>query len=675
MLLICSSFSDAYARIDAFEGKTDIDSLRSILESMSTIRSKVDKAEWMIEQFLYTDSLTSAYLMDYLHTLSKEHAYYRGYEMLSAYYVEFTTHHYVIERGEQIIREMLEDEGIPDRMRLSIETSLATALLSQHKYKEAEKLYLDVLKSKALVEKGANVRTAALSNLAVIYEAIGYYTRAVDYHFMLLNDSTISPIEKADALLNLGVCLNRMGENDQAISYSRQGLDLLQSVDTAKSKLSFVILTGNLGEFYFDHGNMDSASFFSEKSLVLAREINDLVGIAHALKNLGSISLSLGNFEEALNHFEESYRINSITNETEAVSASGRALAESYFKLGRLDDALSQANKSIRIARSISFHQELSNLSYLLYQIHDKRKNTDSAFFHYKRYTALRDSIFNIEKAREIANIRTEYETEKKEQEIASLSQQATIQALELERKNQNLIVMSILIAFLILGLVLVYMVYRQRQLNLKRKAEEVEQRLLRLQMSPHFIFNSLSSIQEFVLSGDEKSAGRYLTKFSRLIREVLDHSRSEYILLDQEVSLVENYLSLQNLKRSVPFEYEIIVDEKIDREELSIPPMFAQPFIENAIEHGLNRLTKDAKITVSFTLEKDHLILRISDNGIGIMASAKSKNPAHKSLATKITKERIELLKKTIKKDISFSMNSDSHGTSVTFNLPYQYS
>ena len=653
----------------------DLDSLRRILEEIPTIRSKVDTAEWMIEQFLYTDSTTSAYLMDYLHTLSKEHSYYRGYEMLSAYYVEFTTHHYVLERGEQVLREMLEDEGIPDRMRLSIETSLATALLSQHKYKEAEKLYLDVLNNKTIAEGGTTVRIAAISNLAIIYEAIGHHTKAIDYYFILLNDSTITPFVRSDALLNASVCFSRMGEVDLAISYGRECLEVLKKVDPARTKLSYVIMTGNLGDYYFDKGDMDSASFFSEKSLVLAREIDDLEGIAYALKNLGNACLFRGAFEEALDYFEESYRINTQTNNVEAVSASGLALAESYLELGRLDDALIQANYSLKIAQSIPLYQEIRNSSYLLYQIHDKRNNTDSAFFHYKRYTALRDSIFNIEKAREIANIRTEYETDKKEQEIASLSQQATIQMLELERKNQNLIVMSILIAFLILGLVLVYMVYRQRQLNLKRKAEEVEQRLLRLQMNPHFIFNSLSSIQEFVLSGDEKSASRYLTKFSRLIREVLDHSRSEYISLDQEVSLLENYLSLQNLKRSVPFEYEIIVDDKIDTEELAIPPMFAQPFIENAIEHGLTREIKDARITVRFTLNEDNLNLEITDNGVGILASTGIKSE-HQSLATKITKERIELLKRSLKKEITFSVKptEEGSGTAVFFLLPFKY-
>ena len=582
-VLLFSAIFDAFGQQNLSDQQTNTDSLRKVLEGISTIQQEVDRAELMIEELIYKDSAATKYLMDHIYKRSKEESYHRGYIMVSAYYAEFMAHHNVPGKGEKIIREILSDQTIPANIRVFIEASLGNSLVSQHKYALAEELFKEVLKNDEAIREIPSAKAAAINNLAIIYDLQGHYTKAIDYYFIMLKEPKLSPTVKTDVLINLSTCFNEMGDISLAIVYGKQALQALKVVDSARNRLSHVIVTGNLAEFYLKRGDMDSASAFSQKSLKIARSIDDLIGIGHGLRILGSVSLSLENFAEALSYFEESLQINLLTKNQQAISVSSRSLAETYFVLGQLREALTRANESLSFATSASLHREMRDSHHLLYQIHENGKNIDSAFFHYRKYTSLRDSIYNLEKSKEIASIRTEYETDKKEQEIASLSQQATIQTLELEQKNQNLIVSGILISCLVLGLAMVYLVYRQRQLSLSRKAEEVEQRLLRLQMNPHFIFNSLSSIQEFVLSGDEKSASRYLTKFSRLIREVLDHSRSEYISLDQEVSLLENYLSLQNLKRSVPFEYEIIVDDKIDKEELAIPPMFAQPFIENA--------------------------------------------------------------------------------------------
>ena len=220
-------------------------------------------------------------------------------------------------------------------------------------------------------------------------------------------------------------------------------------------------------------------------------------------------------------------------------------------------------------------------------------------------YHAYYDTLLGETKASEIATLEVRYETDKKEREIENLNQKAQIQSLELDRKNQNVLLLIILVILISLLAGFIYIFNRQKRLSLQHKAQNMEQRLLRTQMSPHFIFNSMTAIQDYMVQGNAKKAGSYLTKFSKLIRQVLDNSRNEFIALSDEVNMLEHYLSLQNLRRDVPFHYSIEVDDEIDPEAITIPPMFAQPFVENAIEHGISGLQQNARITIRFSVER----------------------------------------------------------------------
>ena len=140
---------------------------------------------------------------------------------------------------------------------------------------------------------------------------------------------------------------------------------------------------------------------------------------------------------------------------------------------------------------------------------------------------------------------------------------------------------------------------------------------------------------------------------------------------------MLENYLSLQNLRKQKSFIYQIEVAENLDAEEIAIPPMFAQPFIENAIEHGLADSTEKGIIKINFELLNDCILLSIQDNGIGIEKTTQVKklNPEqYQSLATKITQERIAIFRHSIKKDIAFEIQNLAQGTKVMFRLPYQF-
>ncbi len=191
-----------------------------------------------------------------------------------------------------------------------------------------------------------------------------------------------------------------------------------------------------------------------------------------------------------------------------------------------------------------------------------------------------------------------------------------------------------------------------QKDAEFARNLLELEQKALRLQMNPHFIFNALNSIQGLIGTENETKARYYLAKFSRLMRQILDNSRNTTISLEEEIATLENYLLIEQFCSGNRFEYEIRVDLETELNFIQIPPMLIQPFVENAIKHGFKFDPQDSrtgKITCSFREEQDGITCVIRDNGIGREAAGKnqlaSNEPQHVSRGFSVTKERLDLL------------------------------
>ena len=240
-----------------------------------------------------------------------------------------------------------------------------------------------------------------------------------------------------------------------------------------------------------------------------------------------------------------------------------------------------------------------------------------------------------------------------------------------------------VLISIIVLGGALAALYTYIHQINIKRRTTELEQKLLISQMNPHFIFNSLSAIQSFMYNNNPEEAGNYLSHFSRLVRLILENSRSESISLSNEVQTIKLYLMLQKLRFTDKFDYQITVSPNIDPKAVFIPPMLAQPFIENSIEHGIMHKPTEGFIHVDFSISHNIVTIAVTDDGIGLSkAQELNKNKKnHISYATSITKERIENLRATWGKqrigiDIAdLSTNEGKTGTKVTVTVPYKKS
>ncbi|CAN5291379.1 hypothetical protein BH20BAC1_BH20BAC1_10970 [soil metagenome] len=181
--------------------------------------------------------------------------------------------------------------------------------------------------------------------------------------------------------------------------------------------------------------------------------------------------------------------------------------------------------------------------------------------------------------------------------------------------------------------------------LDYKRKTAEAQLKSLRLQMNPHFLFNSLNSIQQIILSGDEKSATLYLSKFSRLLRHVLIYSDKEKITLKEELEMLRLYVELESLRFKESFHYEITCDENVDTDEIEIPTLLIQPFVENAIWHGI--IAKEGERSLRIRLMEDNaqnVVCEVEDNGIGREASRKIHNQNnHSGKGINVAGERLQ--------------------------------
>jgi LytS/YehU family sensor histidine kinase len=225
-----------------------------------------------------------------------------------------------------------------------------------------------------------------------------------------------------------------------------------------------------------------------------------------------------------------------------------------------------------------------------------------------------------------------------------------------------------------------------KRKQKISREKADTEKRIaelrlsaLRAQMNPHFIFNAINSIQHFVLQNNSEQAYNYLAKFSRLIRLVLDQSQSESISLDQELKMLNLYIELEQLRFERPFSYEIIVDEELADNNIKVPGMLVQPFVENAIWHGLlPKKTGEAWIRIEFRRQKGFTEITIEDNGVGRKAAEKlrPKDEKRRSYGLQITEERLRISEEkspdqpVIQITDMHNENGDATGTKVVIQL-----
>jgi LytS/YehU family sensor histidine kinase len=298
--------------------------------------------------------------------------------------------------------------------------------------------------------------------------------------------------------------------------------------------------------------------------------------------------------------------------------------------------------------------------------VYEKRGEYSKALVAYKEYKAWSDSVFNEDNARTFKSQEVKVEVLEKNKQLAEQNLRLEFlqeKVLQETRMKWLLVVVSVLL--LATG-ILFYQKFTERkrmnELLTAKNAEisrqkvhieamnyQLENRMLRAQINPHFIFNSLSSIQHFVTSDDKPAALKYLAKFSHLLRQVLESSISGNVVMKEELKLLTMYLELEALRFDNNFSYFIQVDPNLDEDLIEIPTMILQPLIENAVMHGLLPKEGDRKLSISFMQSNGAMEIKIEDNGIGREASKvlqQGKRKANPSRGVSVTEQRLSSLR-----------------------------
>lgn len=400
-----------------------------------------------------------------------------------------------------------------------------------------------------------------------------------------------------------------------------------------------------------------------------SRKLNYLNGLGVGLSNRSIMYKKTGEFDKALKDIKEAEEISEKLNRNYSRINNNINVAKLLLSMNRASEAKNYAEKALQLAKNLKSYPEEEAIAHLtLSNIGKKIQNWQFAYEHLMAYITGMDTIRSTESQKNIHDLETKYRTAEKENRIAQLDHENKMKNLELKRRNFQIYALT----FSLLSIVLIaFLFYNRYRLKVQKQKAELEQKLLRSQMNPHFIFNTLNAINHYIQTDKTHQASDYLAQYSKLMRQILENSANEFIVLSDEIEFLHNYLSMQQLRFNKSFAFEILVDETVDSENIEIPPMIAQPFIENAVEHGIRKVS-DGKIQVSFKMKNHTLKLIVTDNGKGFNAT--ERNIEHQSFAMDITRQRLNINTDKTEKFKILSPDPDTgNGTRVTIDLPYR--
>ena len=414
-----------------------------------------------------------------------------------------------------------------------------------------------------------------------------------------------------------------------------------------------------------------------KKCLEISLINNDTSFIALSLANIGWNYYLEKQYESAIKSYNRSLYYSIPSKKYEYSANSYGNLGTIYRDIGDTGKSLEYYFKSIEQAK---LGNDIYNRSWVYKDLSDmylQKKDTSNAYKTYVLYKQYSDSLMKISNTQGLADARIRYEADSHNKELQLLSLKLSKQKL-LIYGYTGLFVLSIAIGLLIISRARINS--RQRISEMNRKISEVTQANLRQQMNPHFIFNTLNSIQYYMYQHDKLATNNYLTKFSSLMRKVLENSQHTSVPLRDELDALILYLELEKIRFKDKFDYQINIDEEIDTILYKVPTMLIQPYVENSICHGLMPNEEKGLVKIELKLKKDYISCIIEDNGIGRDASRerKMKNEKnHNSLGTQITNSRLDLVNtlygtslKTIYTDLK-NENGEPVGTRVEIHIP----
>ncbi|MGV8829183.1 MAG: tetratricopeptide repeat-containing sensor histidine kinase [Breznakibacter sp.] len=518
--------------------------------------------------------------------------------------------------------------------------------------------------------------------LAEYNNQLGVVFRRVDENILAINAhmKALKYAEQTNDTFNISVSLNSIGnvkislqQNNTAIEYFRRSIDLSEKISNT---LGLAMNFNNIGEAYLNMKMTDSALHYFQRSLDYNERINSQIGQAINFTSIGNVYLERKEYNKALDYLNKALVLHTQIGDLILLSVTHTNLGKAFLKTNNTSNAIFHLEKALEIATSTGSKFQATESSALLAELYEATGNYAKAFSLFKLSSQFKDSLINEKNLQHMATMELIYHTEKKDQKIQELNLQAQDAKEKLYKQNY---LIFFLVSIALLSIIIILLVFYQFRLKTHLRSIRNKQRLLRLQMNPHFVFNALNALQLYILENDQEKSSKLLSSFSKLMRNVLQSSNFEYISIKEESELILDYLSVQQLRFWDPFNYQLIIDDELKVSNTAIPPMLTQPFIENAIEHGFLEINSSCYIEIRIYKHEKSTVIEISDNGIGIESADKSthaQQAQHQSMATKITKERLMVLQKESGKRTSIeiidkSKLSDQKGTLVRITIP----
>ena len=521
-------------------------------------------------------------------------------------------------------------------------SNIAVIFFYQGQYPEARKYFDACLK---ICQKTGykKLMASCYNNIGNIYYSQSNYPQALKNFLTALKiyEECHDKLNMASLYDNVGSVYFSLGKYPEAFKYNFLALYLFKELG---DKSAIGTCYSNLASNYMHQRNYKEALKYNLMALTIFQDLGDKYSIAFAYDVIGIIYYEQGNPVEALNKLFAALKINKEIGNTHGKARNLGNISNIYYKENKPVLAREYLTQAFKIAREMEDKAGIAYCYLKFSELDSVSGDFKSAFVNYRLHKQMKDSMFNMEKEKKITELSMQYEFDKKEA-IAKKEQEKkeVIQAsLLADTRNNRNIIISILLAALLFTGTFFYNISQRKKLRFQKQVSEVEMKALRAQMNPHFIFNSLNSIYSYIQINNYELASEYLIKFSKLIRLTLENSMRPLITLEDELKVLELYLSLEADRLKNRFTYFINVDGEIKQAATLIPPLIFQPYIENSIWHGMQNKIQDGRIEINIEKSGDMLHCVITDNGTGMTPKADSKK---KSYGTSITEQRLEIL------------------------------
>lgn len=454
----------------------------------------------------------------------------------------------------------------------------------------------------------------------------------------------------------------------------------LESSREVGQKAYEVIALTNIGVLYNDLGQPDNGIEYLNGALSLAKEVGHTNFVSAILNNLAMAYDAKEDFGEAVRYYQEAVATAKTTGNKNAQASALNSISKIQLKANNNAEAEMNSLLALELAREVNSLERQSDVWKTLSDVYEEKGDYNKALNAHKNYISLRDSILGEENKAEITRKEMQFQMDKKE----------AVAAVELKRERliRNISVLGGVT--LLFASFLAYWLYKKRRDALEKQQEadfkvqvaETELKALLSQMNPHFIFNSLNSISDYISKHDTEKANHYLIKFSNLMRMTLESSEKNGISLEDELKLIETYLQIEAMRLGHKFTYEIKVDPAIDPANTLIPPLILQPFIENSIWHGISKKTGNGKISLEIKQDNDSIIYSVEDDGVGRRNTIgenkedteNKENKENKSpMGTKISQNRINIINRLKGTKGDIRLIDKPHGLRVEVKLPLE--